>query len=262
MQIGPRLPSLGGSLGKAIGSVTEPIKHAVTSPLGLSVAGLALGGPLGIASHIPGLSSITSSLGGLFGGGAAAGGVGGIADASQALGDSSGVLARLGLSPKDLIGLAGGALGGIQDQRNQDATRGQQQDEFTKQLALQQQQFGLQQQQYGDTHARQQATSAGLSPVIQRLLGQWGGNGLGDLMGGQPHAPFSPEQGAAFQGAPGGMLAKMHAAGVAGQAPPPQQPQVMRQPAPVPMRPNPEDQQAPVMSRLGYPRPMMMQRAA
>lgn len=229
----------GGALLKPGGNIGQGVTHGIT--------GAAMGygaGQLGSALHAPGglLGGAAPAAGGGVGGvadastvfGGGAGGVGNVADASTVFGGTGGgaggatssVLGRLGLTGKDAIGILGGIAGGVQDQRNADANRDLDASQFDRS-------FGLQKQQYNDQYARQASTSAGLSPVIQRLLGQWGGAGLGDLVGGQPHP-----------------------------MPAPQQPQVMRQPAPVPMRPRPENQPSdPILGRLGYPRPQM-QRAA
>lgn len=228
------MPQLGAGLGQAVGAMGSGSSLGSAAAQGAGAYGGAqlLGGLLGGGGGSGGLGS-------LLGGGGASGGVGGIADASHALGDQggggmlSGILGRLGLSGKDAIGLLGGVAGGVMDQRNQSANRDQSADQFNRA-------FGLQERQYSDQHSRQQATSAGLSPVIQRLLGQWGGGDLGSLVGGPHAAPQAPQ--AAMQ----------------------------REPAPVPMRPqapHPTPQQDPragIMGRLGYARPQMqmMPRAA
>lgn len=211
------------------------LKQAVSNPLLLAAAAPfalpALGGAIGA---IPGLGGVGSAIGGALGGG----GLNAVADASNAGGLGSSILGRLGLSGKDLIGVAGGVLGGIQDQRNQDANRNQSSQQFQQSLGLQQQQFGLQQRQYEDALARQRSTSAALSPVIQRLLGQWGGGDVGQMLAPHP-APAQPQQIAAHQIA----------------APAPMTPSAP-QPVPAPMQPPAMPQQDPrkvrqaVMSRV------------
>lgn len=97
IQIGPRLPTLGGSVGKAVGKVTEPIKRAVSSPLGMA----AIGGLL--------LPGVGSALGG------ALGGIGG--KVAGALGGSDG----FGLDDVgNLVGIGSGIMSGIEGKQSMD----------------------------------------------------------------------------------------------------------------------------------------------
>lgn len=118
MQIGPRLPSLGGSLGKAIGSVTEPIKHAATSPVGLAVLGTVLGGPLGgLVSKIPGAGSIASAA--TAAGGALSKIPGAAAIGSAAKGALLGKDGKFGLDDiGNLVSLGSGVMSGVEGYNN------------------------------------------------------------------------------------------------------------------------------------------------
>ncbi len=239
MQIGPRLPTLGGSVGKAIGSITEPIKKVATSPLGMTVLGTALGGPLmglatkipgvgaaagaigGAVSKIPGAGKIGSAIGGALGmgggepdptklppnitfdanGGIVPGMAGAAAGAAGALGGGLSTMDKWQLALQGLGGVAGGVGQYMDSQAQQNISH--------EQMAEQQRQFNTQQamgasRSLANSPLRDQASYMLGHRMMQTPTPFQGGSIMGPGQGGGIDAGASAQHAAAYTPGAGG----------------------------------------------------------